>query len=301
MIFMGPKSSDVLAELLGELHDLDRSTRHVNGLKWDLSPFCAEFPRIRKCREREISAWLRNRSVGPRRRDNLRDSIVELFRFAHRREYLRGFGPSEAEKVRKIKPGHDVVTWSPLEAELLLANVSPKWMPCLVLGLFAGLRKSEILRLDWSAFKWDLLDRNAQSAPVIAVTRKIARKIRVDRLVPIGQNLLKWLAPYRDRVGPLYPGNFKTNENSCCRETARLRRATGLPRKDNANRHSFGTYRLAITKNYEQVALEMGNSARKVRENYNDPKPEPEAVRYFELAPPELEKVVPMSLALEFR
>jgi integrase len=293
MIFTGPKSSDVLAELVGDLRDLDRSDRHINGLKWDLQPFVEAFPKLRKAREKEISGWLRARAVGPRRRDNVRNSIVQLFRFAHRREYLRGFGISEAEKVRKIKPGHDVVTWSPLEAELLLANVSQKWLPALAIGLFAGLRKSEILRLDWSAFKWDLA--------VVAVQRKIARKIRVDRLVPISSNLLAWLTPYRDRVGPLYPGNFKTNENACCNETARLRRSTGLPRKDNANRHSFGSYRLAITKNYEQVALEMGNSARKVRENYNDPKPEAEAMRYFELRPPELENVVPLSLALEFR
>lgn len=293
MIFIGPKSSDVLAELLGDLRDLDRSDRHINGLKWDLAPFCAAFPKLRKAREKDISTWLRGRPVGPRRRDNLRNSIVQLFRFAQRREYLHWLRLSEAEKVRRIKPGHDVVTWSPLEAELLFANVSEKWLPCLALGLFAGLRKSEILRLDWSAFKWDLA--------VIAVQRKIARKIRVDRLVPILPNLLAWLAPYRDRVGPLYPGNFKTNENACCAETARLRQVTGLPRKDNANRHSFGSYRLAITRNYEQVAIEMGNSARKVRENYNDPKTEAEAVRYFELVPPSLPNIVPMSLALEFR
>lgn len=76
----------------------------------------------------------------------------------------------------------------------------------------------------------------------------------------------------------------------------RIRLFTGLPRRDNANRHSFGSYRLAIVKNYEQVALEMGNSARKVRENYNDPKPE--AIRFFSLAWPTFENLVP--LALEF-
>jgi hypothetical protein len=67
----------------------------------------------------------------------------------------------------------------------------------------------------------------------------------------------------------------------------RLRKLLDLPRLDNANRHSFGSYRLATAKSYDQVALEMGNSARKVREDYNDPKPESEGIAYFGLVPPE--------------
>jgi integrase len=299
--FRRASALEALNELLAELRDLQRSARHINGLRGDLARFVAEYPDMKRWTPGEIGQYLRGLSVGPRRRDNIRDSIVTLSRFARRNGRLPEGELSAAEKVRKIKPGHEVTTWSPAETELLLEHVSSHWLACLAIGLFAGLRKSEILRLDWSAFKWEMLDRNNQPAPVIAVTRKIARKIRVDRLVPILPNLMTWLEPHRNRVGPVYPGDFKTNENACGREMARIRRATGLPRKDNASRHSFGSYRLALVKNYEQVALEMGNSARKVRENYNDPKPESEAVRYFNLARPAFEKVVPMPLALEFR
>ena len=43
--------------------------------------------------------------------------------------------------------------------------------------------------------------------------------------------------------------------------------------------------RLAVVKNYAQVSLEMGNSPAQVREHYNDPKPEIEALRYFAILP----------------
>ena len=100
---------------------------------------------------------------------------------------------------------HDIVTWSPGEARLLLEYIPREWLPLEVIGLFAGLRRSEIFRLDWRDFKWHVRDSEGRPAPVIAVRRQIARKIRTDRLVPILQNLAAWLEPYRHRVGPLQP------------------------------------------------------------------------------------------------
>jgi integrase len=297
-----PSAAQILEEMLAELDDLRRSSRHIGALRSDLGKFVALYPRLELVTDAEIVSYLRGLSstIGPRRRDNIRDSLVQLFRFAKRRDYLPEGRRTAAEKIRKIKPGHEVVTWSPPEARILLEHISPCWLPCEVIGLFAGLRKSEILRLDWSAFKWDLRDTDGNLAPVIAVTRKVARKVRTDRLVPISENLIAWLQPYRDRVGPLYPGHFKSIENAHSVEMVRMRRATGLTRKDNANRHSFGSYRLAIVKSYDQVALEMGNSPRKVRESYNDPQPETLALEYFTLMPPSRENVVPMNLELSF-
>ena len=198
---------------------------------------------------------------------------------------------SVAERIPQIRPGHEIATWTPREARLLLEAVCPCWLPCVAIGLFAGLRTSEILRLDWSAFKWRL--------GVIAVQRKIAKKSKVDRLVPIQPNLLTWLERC-SKIGPLYPGKFKTAENAYSREMNRIRARTGLPRKDNANRHSFGSYRLAVTKNYTQVALEMGNSPEKVRSNYNDPKAESEGLEYFAISRAAPENVITLPLALEF-
>ena len=276
-----PDSKKILFELLLDLEDHQRSERHRAGLKRDLEPFVAKFPKLELATEEEIASYIRQVSskAGPRRRDNIRDSIVQLFRFARRRGYLPEHRKSEAEKIGKIKPGHDVETWTVHQAALLLEYISPRWRPWLALGLFAGLRTSEILRLDWSAIKFE--------QHLISVSRRIARKIRISRLIPIQDNLAAWLSPFLDQSGPIYPGNFKSNENEKGAEMNRLRKLLDLPRLDNANRHSFGSYRLATAKSYDQVALEMGNSARKVREDYNDPKPEFEGIAYFGLVPPE--------------
>ena len=301
--FRTPSSSEILEEMLDELTDLRRSRRHIYGLRNSLEPFVEKFPRLRSISGSDIASYLKLLPVGPRRRDNILAALVELSRFARSRDYLPEDRRSPAEKIKRIKAASDDVTiWTIPETRLLLDHVSEKWRPFVTIGLFAGLRTSEILRIDWGAFEWDHLDGQGEPAPFIAVTRKVARKTRTDRIVPIQANLLAWLEPYRDRVGPIYPGGeSKTNENLRSREMKRIRRASGLPRKDNANRHSFGSYRLAITKDYAAVAFEMGNSPRKVREHYNRPRPEAEGLAFFSLRPSVLDNVVPMHLPLEFR
>src|SRR5436190_651209 len=204
-----PSSAEILKELLAELSDLGRSAKHIRALRTDVGKFAARFPRLDAVTPGDVSAYLRGISahVGPRRRDNIRDEIVTLSRFARDRGYLPEERRTAAERIKKINAPHDIVTWSPGEAKILLEYIPREWMPCEVIGLFAGLRRSEIFRLDYSNFKWHVRDSEGRPAPVIAVTRKIARKIRVDRLVPILPNLAAWLEPYRHRVGPLY-GRF---------------------------------------------------------------------------------------------
>lgn len=284
-----PSCAQILQELIAELVDHQRSDRHIKPLKKTLESFARQFPRLETIRAAEVVEYLRSRNVGPRRRDNIRDAIVQLFRFARRHGYLAEDRISEAEKVGKIKPGHEIKTWSPHEAALILEHTFDKWIPWMTLGMFAGLRSSEIFRLDWSAIKFD--------QRVIAVPRRIARKIRISRLVPIQDNLLAWLAPYREKAGPIYPGNFKTNENAKSSEVKRIGKAIGIAWRDNANRHSFGSYRSTVLKNFEAVSVEMGNSPRKVREDYNDPKHEAEAEAYFNLMPPsDSANVLPLPL-----
>jgi integrase len=287
-----PPSAEILNELLAELHDLDRSDRHIVSLRSCLKLFVQKFPCLEAASDAEISKFLRELKVGARRRDNILSAIVQLSRFARRRGYLLEDRLSAAEKVRRIKPGSDVETWTPAEAKLLLEHTSDRWIPLMVLGLFAGLRTSEVFRLDFSAIRFE--------QRVIAISRKVARKIRIGRLAPMPDNLLAWLESYRNRIGPLYPGNQKTIENALGKERTRIRRATGLSRRDNAGRHSFGSYRLAILKNCAQVAYEMGNSPRQVLQSYNDPKCEGDAQAYFNLWPPSFENVVPLPLPLEF-
>jgi hypothetical protein len=55
--------------------------------------------------------------------------------------------------------------------------------------------------------------------------------------------------------------------------------------KRNALRHSFGSYRLAITKNENLVAVEMGNSPQMLFANYRGVTTEARAAEYFAIEP----------------
>jgi integrase len=308
-----PATPLILAELLNS-YDKPRSYRYVNQLRRDLNKFAGAFPDLSplSAPEQKIRVWLRDLGLGPRRRDNVRDAVVRLSRFARSKNYLAEDRKSEAEKIQRIWEGSEVETFSPEETATLLEHISPRWKPWLLLGAYAGLRTTEIFRLDWAQVKLD--------QRVIAVKRPIAKKIRISRLAPITDNLLAWLEPYRTATGRLiatpkrkqrkqsptkttqsYP-NEKTLERALEREIKRLEVATGIKWKHNGLRHSFGSNRLAIVKSYTQVAIEMGNSEDRVRENYNDPKSEAEGVLYFSHTPPEaIHNVVPMALPLEYR
>jgi integrase len=277
-----PSSAEILGQMITELENLRRSERHVYALRNDLLPFVRWFPRIEKVTADDVSFYLREipGTIGPRRRDNILLSIQQLSRFARSRGYLDEERKSAAEKVRRINaPRRDVVIWSPGEAKLLIdgfQQISPHWVPLVSLSLFAGLRTSELLRLNFEAVKFD------QRAIVIG---RLITKTRSSRVVPMSENLLTWLEPYRNRVGAIRgPHCEKTSENLLSIALALVRHETGLERRDNAARHSYGTYRVALTKDYAAVSFELGNSVRMVRECYYNPQPESAGRAYFEIA-----------------
>ena len=87
----------------------------------------------------------------------------------------------------------------------------------------------------------------------LIVSASIA-KTGQNRKIDLPENLLKWLAAYRNRSGAISDRDFGRPLARAC-EPARVKY------KRNALRHSFGSYRMEMVKNAGQVALEMGNSA----------------------------------------
>jgi integrase len=277
-----PAAGAILAEMLSELDTLRRSERHLYSLRNDLLPFVRWFPRIEKATADDVRWYLEQipGAIGPRRRNNILRSIQELFSFARNRGFLPEDRRTAAQKVRPImEPRSEVVIWSPAEARLLIngfQQLSPHWLPLVSLSLFAGLRTSELLRSNFEAIKFD------QRA--IVVSRTIT-KTRSSRVVPMSENLATWLAPYRDRVGPIRgPHCEKTSENLLSSAMRLVRHETKLARKDNAGRHSYGTYRVALIKDYGTVSFEMGNSVRQVRQSYYSPQLESAGRAYFQIA-----------------
>ena len=230
--------------------------------------FGADRP-IDRIQSDEIEDFLDSKKAAGRRRNNLRSEIITLFRYAQGRlRVLPRDRKTEAEMVDKVKAKRKPAeTFSPEEFETFLGAAKPEWLPWLALGALAGIRTDgEIFRITWECFKWDR--RMIDLTPAMT-------KIDERRLVPICDRLFDILQPLRRDSGPVI--SLKKPED----ETARLRRATGIPWRRNALRHSFCSYRVAITWNIPLVSIESGNSPQMIKSNYWDLKRPDEGFKWF--------------------
>ena len=93
-------------------------------------------------------------------------------------------------------PDKDVVIYSPEEVSKLLAHAEPELVPYLALGAFAGLRRAELMRLDWKNLDFSMNH--------IRIAGNIA-KTGSKRLIPMAPNLREWLLPYAQGQGRIVP------------------------------------------------------------------------------------------------
>ena len=163
----------------------------------------------------------------------------------------------------------------------LLETASPELLPYIAIGLFAGLRRAELERLDWSEidFESGLIEVTAQNS-------KTAQR----RFVTMQPNLREWLLPLRKHKGNVTPQN-------CFRELfEQARAAAGIVEwPENALRHSFASYHLAHFKNAASTALELGHHDSRITfAHYRELVKPKEGERYWNIRPTTTEKIVPL-------
>ena len=178
--------------------------------------------------------------------------------------------------------------FTPEQLARLLNTAPAELMPALAIQAFAGLRTSELLRLDWGE-----LDQNRGFITVSAKKAKTAKR----RLIPIAPNFAQWLRPYASMTGPLWEKGFRAYHVAI----RNLAMEIGLARwPNNGLRHSFASYHLAKHQNAPQLALEMGHSTpRMVFDNYREVVAPAEAERYWTIRPNDIaDNVVRLSTAI---
>src|SRR4029453_3876291 len=130
-------------------------------------------------------------------------------------------------KAKEIEGTVGILTVA--ETARLLEAADAELVPFIAIGAFAGLRRAELERLDWSD-----VDLESGLIEVKAVKAKSARR----RFVKIRENLAAWVAPYAANRGNVTPENY--NENF-----GRARVAAGIKHwPNNALRHGFASYHL---------------------------------------------------------
>ncbi|MGO9202705.1 MAG: tyrosine-type recombinase/integrase [Limisphaerales bacterium] len=289
--------ADVVAELLAIKESRGASVRYMGDLRSRLNRFAAD------CRKdtcnlttADVQAWLDGQRLEPQGYMNYRRVLHLLFEFAVARSFASDNPVANTEHV-KVRNG-DVEVFTPIEIARLLTAASPDFLPCIAIGAFAGLRSAEIERLEWKD-----IDLAARHIVVGASRAKTASR----RIVPIADNLAAWLAPYADRKGKVWPGGhdafYDAQQETAAATASEAHEAKGMkPQKPlewkaNALRHSYASYRFALTGDAGRVAGELGNSAAVVHRHYRELVKPADAERWFNVKPERPPNILAMPAA----
>jgi integrase len=277
--------SDLVAECLAEKKGSGLSARYIETLQYHLNRFAAAFGKtvITSVTTSALQQWLSHEYRGLRTRNNVRSSIVTLFHFARGHGYLPKHQATEADDLARAKDNGGIIEiFTPKEMARLLSTATPQAQLYFALAGFAGIRRAEIERLEWRDFNFE---RGS-----IEIGKHKA-KTRSRRLVPITANLLEWLRPFQGKTGRLFP------RRRIVEDVIASAKAAGIPWKQNALRHSYASYRMALSADAARVATEMGTSPQKLFSNYRELAHEADGAAWFAILPRRPTNVVPMASA----
>ncbi len=269
--------SCTVAELVMEFQTAKRregkSDRYLMDLKSRLGRFAGDFGdrKTATVEPREIDAWLQNLPLGPQSRNNFRQAIHVLFRYAVTHGHASENPVAKTVKVKLAGPAPKIFTPAQVEALLTAARqLAPEILPALVLGLFAGLRETEMARLDWAEVDLEGLQIEVKADP----TARIA-----GRRIEMESHLVAWLAPHVQAGGRVMPPDFHARREMVCK-AARIR---SWP--EEVMRHSFTAHHLVYFQAGTRTARHLGYAdASMLDERYRRRVEEQEADRYWNIA-----------------
>ena len=273
----------VVDEFLWTIIAQGRSARYVEDCTSRLSRAAKAFRGfIQRTTTPDLEAWLDSIHVAGRTRNNYRATLCTLFSFARCRGYLPRDERTEAELCMKASDcGGDIGIYTPAKLSVMLTGIEAKWIPFVALGGLAGLRASEIHRLDWA-------DIDLHGGHIVIGKQK--SKTGQRRIVAILPALRAWIETIVSKSGPVVPQY--SGDAPLLRAFRQALEPLKLELVHNGLRHSFATYRLAAVQSADQVALEMGNSPRKLFQNYHERATKTQAEKWFSVMPATSEKVV---------
>jgi integrase len=264
--------SEVASELLEELTCKMKSRWYLRDIRTRLSRFAAVFKcPLQSVASAEIERYIRDLDGKERYKNNVLQAINTLFVYGKKRKYVSRDHRGTSEVSRYEVVSKEIEVYTPAELQTMLGMANPQVQLALALTSFAGIRGGELGRLDWQDIKFE--------AGFIRVKASVA-KTKMRRVPPIPDNLKAWLLLYRQESGPVVP--YKNVYN----QYLKVAKKAGIDWKRNAPRHSFASYRTALIKNHDQVAMEAGHSKQMLLSNYFQVVSEQDAKAWFAIFPP---------------
>ena len=246
--------AQVVDELLANKKAKGRSHLYLTDLRVRLTRFAKASNRpLSEVTSGDIDRFLESLGISARSQNNFRATIGTLFRFAQAKGYVAWDHPGVSHVDKASHTAQEVQVFTPDELEKLLRAAKHELVPAVAIGAFAGVRSEEIKRLTWE-------DIHLKEGHIEIKSAKSKTKVR--RLIPIQKNLKAWLLPYAQDAGTVVPFS------NLALQFAKLARRAGVKWKKNGLRHSFISYRTAMTNNIPMVSLEAGNSPAVISRSY---------------------------------
>ena len=230
-----------------------------------------------------IERWLNDYAsrsgepLGPQTRNNYLAYLNAFFNFAAKKGHAVTNPVAKIDRARLDR--REIAILLPDQVRRLLhaaTKYAPELVPYFAIGLFAGVRPTELSRLRWEEINFDL--------KYIHITGEVA-KVRNERYVDIEDVLMAWLKTYHRESGPILP----VNSYSFNKLFNRVRKDADL--KDtwspDSMRHSYGSYHVAKYEAKNKTALMMGHSVRMLDRHYRRPLHRSDTTEFWSIMPDE--------------
>lgn len=276
----GQFCTEATTELLEVKRGSGKRESYVKALKWALGRFNLTFGKqvMNEVSQKAVEDWLSSQSFAlATRRAYIRD-IGILFNFGVKRGYCLLNPTAGIERPLLEDDAPEIFTVKQTAALLSAAKSNPdlELLPALAIGFYAGLRTSELRKLEWKDVDFE--------AGVIEVSGRKA-KTRQRRLVDLSPNLCEWLLPYQKKDALVAPSWFRGR-------LEKLKVLAGLTKwPKNGMRHSFVSYHMAKHQNPNMTALQAGHDVDIAFSNYRNLVKPKEAIQFWDVSPSNVEEL----------
>ena len=212
----------------------------------------------------------------PTTRNDHRKEIVMLWHFAKgksRRWVQSAMDKNDIPRLKEPEKSRTILTVDQA-TQLMTASVDDDIRALNAMVLFAGVRRDEVQKLDWSNVDF--------KTGHIQITGAVS-KVSTERFAPMSENLIKWLKPISKTSGPII-------NRKLMHPLRRTWKKAGLmPWPADAHRHSFISYRRELVGD-SMTAKEAGTSETIIKKHYKRPVTKADATKFFKISPQSVKK-----------
>jgi integrase len=256
---------------------------------------------VKDLSQHELRAWIfDDPTLEPQSKKNYRTVLHGLFRFAKEKKFIVENFAAELPKIKIDDAEPGILTVGQARALLFAALENPDLELGLYvcLGLFCGIRSSELQRLTWNEVKL--------TEGFVTIPAKIAKKRRI-RNIPLEPNCIAWLTRLGIKTsGLISPDGFAKRFRKLVLKATNLAKREAEAGKfaaehfspitewpSNALRHSFASYFYAWTGNSQETCARLGQKSDEVLfDHYRALTRRESGQQFFSILPPTSQEVV---------